>query len=199
MNTSRPQKLRTPRQAAWCYSARWREIARRHCLQMNAERASKPKCGARARTTGEQCRQVAMANGRCRFHGGATPKGRDWHRPQWPNGKRPDAIAKAMAKAKDLERAAKQRERKVAAMSPAVRREHDAWKRSHKPGTPGERARARIDRQHAVEVRERLAKPAAPPSAERVEIERHLAELRREAKLIEARIRAEEDGLGVFG
>ena len=32
-------------------------------------------CGAKARTNGKQpCRQPAMANGRCRLHGGLTPK-----------------------------------------------------------------------------------------------------------------------------
>lgn len=32
-------------------------------------------CGAKARTNGYQpCRQPAMENGRCRFHGGLVPK-----------------------------------------------------------------------------------------------------------------------------
>lgn len=32
-------------------------------------------CGAKARTNNHQpCRQSAMANGRCRLHGGLTPK-----------------------------------------------------------------------------------------------------------------------------
>ncbi len=29
-------------------------------------------CGAHARTTGEPCRGAAMANGRCRMHGGRS-------------------------------------------------------------------------------------------------------------------------------
>jgi hypothetical protein len=29
-----------------------------------------PRCGARARTTGNPCRSPAMKNGRCRMHGG---------------------------------------------------------------------------------------------------------------------------------
>lgn len=32
-----------------------------------------PKCGAHARTTGKPCRSPAMANGRCRMHGGKSP------------------------------------------------------------------------------------------------------------------------------
>ena len=33
-----------------------------------------PKCGAKSKRTGKPCPQPAMANGRCRFHGGKTPK-----------------------------------------------------------------------------------------------------------------------------
>ncbi|MGF1629176.1 MAG: HGGxSTG domain-containing protein [Kiloniellaceae bacterium] len=40
-----------------------------------------PRCGAKARTrSGEPCRSPAMANGRCRMHGGKStgaPKGRE--------------------------------------------------------------------------------------------------------------------------
>lgn len=31
-----------------------------------------PRCGAYARTTGEPCKSPAMANGRCRMHGGKS-------------------------------------------------------------------------------------------------------------------------------
>jgi hypothetical protein len=34
-----------------------------------------PRCGAHARTTGEPCKAPAMANGRCRMHGGMSPGG----------------------------------------------------------------------------------------------------------------------------
>lgn len=37
-----------------------------------------PRCGAYSRRTGKPCRQPAMANGRCRMHGGKStgaPKG----------------------------------------------------------------------------------------------------------------------------
>jgi hypothetical protein len=32
-----------------------------------------PRCGAHCRTTGQPCRNAAMANGRCRMHGGKSP------------------------------------------------------------------------------------------------------------------------------
>ncbi len=31
------------------------------------------KCGAYARSTGEPCKQYALANSRCHYHGGKTP------------------------------------------------------------------------------------------------------------------------------
>jgi hypothetical protein len=31
------------------------------------------KCGAYARSSGESCKQYALANGRCHYHGGKTP------------------------------------------------------------------------------------------------------------------------------
>jgi hypothetical protein len=34
-----------------------------------------PRCEAKTRTTGLSCKNPAMANGRCRLHGGATPNG----------------------------------------------------------------------------------------------------------------------------
>jgi len=34
-----------------------------------------PRCGAYARTTGRPCKKIAMANGRCRNHGGKSLKG----------------------------------------------------------------------------------------------------------------------------
>lgn len=35
--------------------------------------AAHPRCGAHARTTGQPCRCPAMANGRCKLHGGKNP------------------------------------------------------------------------------------------------------------------------------
>ena len=41
--------------------------------EARAALALHPRCGAYARTTGRPCRAPAMANGRCRMHGGASP------------------------------------------------------------------------------------------------------------------------------
>jgi hypothetical protein len=43
-------------------------------------------CGAKKRKSGEPCRAAAMANGRCRVHGGTSLKG--VASPSFKNGKR---------------------------------------------------------------------------------------------------------------
>jgi hypothetical protein len=66
----------------------------RFLLQIGAEtqfgKAAHVQCGAKCKRSGLPCVQPAMKNGRCRLHGGKTPKGterdafpkckRDWQR-----------------------------------------------------------------------------------------------------------------------
>jgi len=40
--------------------------------EARAALATHPRCGAHCRTTGLPCRNPAMANGRCRMHGGLS-------------------------------------------------------------------------------------------------------------------------------
>ena len=40
--------------------------------EARAALALHPRCGAHCRTTGNPCRAPAMANGRCRMHGGKS-------------------------------------------------------------------------------------------------------------------------------
>lgn len=40
--------------------------------EARAALAKHPHCGAHCRTTGEPCKAPAMANGRCRMHGGKS-------------------------------------------------------------------------------------------------------------------------------
>ena len=50
---------------------RKREHTRRQQYQA-AKRKRAAKCGAFARSTGEPCKRKALANGRCRLHGGLS-------------------------------------------------------------------------------------------------------------------------------
>jgi hypothetical protein len=48
-----------------------------------------PRCGAYCRTTGKPCENPAMANGRCRMHGGKSPGApRGQRHPKFKHGRR---------------------------------------------------------------------------------------------------------------
>ncbi|WP_419187166.1 HGGxSTG domain-containing protein [Solidesulfovibrio carbinoliphilus] len=44
------------------------------------------QCSARSKRTGEPCRQPAMANGKCRFHGGKSTGAPRGNRNAWKHG-----------------------------------------------------------------------------------------------------------------
>lgn len=147
---------------------------------IHANRHLVPKCRAKAKTTGEQCRQFPMENGLCYYHGGRTPKGKDWHRPQWPKKSSPDAERKMVAHLRDLERREKQRLKRLARMTAEERASYDKWHRDRPLGTPGHRAAQRLARQQNAEMRARLAKAPAerPADPELAAIQDRIAELR---------------------
>ena len=120
-------------------------------------RPRQQRCGAHAKGTGEPCRQIAMANGRCAYHGGRTPRGDDWHKPKWPNGDAPDFEKKLARKLQDRQRAEKQRQKRVAAMTPEDRERYEQWHQTHRSGSAAERARLRQERKRNAETRKRVA------------------------------------------
>lgn len=134
----------------------------------HATRHLRPACGAARKRDGQPCEQVPLGNGRCRFHGGRTPSAERWHRTQWPDGGSANVEQKLARKLANVDRAAKQRAARLAAMTPDERAAHDAWHRARKPGAPAERAQRRRDRAEAAQARERMSAPATarPPSAE---------------------------------
>jgi hypothetical protein len=179
----------------WQRSAQWRTISREAIRNWNAQRVTMPKCGARRKRDGEPCQNLAMANGRCRFHGGRTGKGDQWHRPRWPNGKRHDAEDKLKRKLADLERAEKKRRKRLAGMSPEERAAYEHWKKTHKPGPPSAREAARQRRQQDDALRASLAVPTTQPvNPEVARLDREIALLRAEADQMQR-----EQQLGVFG
>lgn len=125
-------------------------------------RPAMPKCGALARTTGEPCQQLPLENGRCRLHGGLTPKGKDWHRL-----KSTGDPAKDARKLRDHERRLRERALRLEKMTPEERAAYDRWLETHCPTSPADRARRREERRRDREARELLAKLAVePPSGE---------------------------------
>lgn len=173
---------RTNQLDAWRRSAQFRAIALAACDKMNAEHASRPRCGAKKRD-GDPCRGNAMANGRCYRHGGKTgsdkrPGSGGWHQTVWPKATGPNAGKKLARKVRDRTRKLKQQAARVAAMTPEQLAAYREWQRSHKPGTAGSRARDKAERNQAASVREVMARPQRPPSPEEVEIQTRIEELR---------------------
>lgn len=153
---------------------------RRH----NARRHVLPICGAKRKRDGLPCENTPMENGRCYLHGGRTPKGDQWHRPQWPNGKAPDAMKKMRRKLKDLERRKKERQARIDKMSPEEWERYDRWHRSHQPGSAAERARRRRERKAAEEFRQVAEAPLPPLSPEAQRLQDRIDQLELELKMI---------------
>ncbi|MCO5139948.1 MULTISPECIES: hypothetical protein [unclassified Shinella] len=167
---------RTPRPSAAVIAIGTRALAR-----YNAISASLPKCGARAKTTGEPCRQIAMANGRCYCHGGKTPSENEWHRTQWPKRSAPDAEQKLGRKLKAAEKASKKRARRLAEMTSEERQRHEEWHRTHRPGPSSARAAARDRRQRAREAAASFSQGVQrTPDPEIERIQRQIDELERQ-------------------
>lgn len=97
----------------------------------------------------------ALENGRCRLHGGLTPRGSEWHRVQYPKAGAPSH--KANKKLLEVERRRKRQARLVAAMSPECRAKHEARSRALQPRTLTERENKRWAREAA-----KLLSKAAP-------------------------------------
>jgi hypothetical protein len=109
------------------------------------------------RKNGEPCRNLALSgSSKCRLHGGATPRGDDWHTRQWPNGRAPDWERKLAAKLKRADRNRRAKERRLKAMTPEQRAAHEKWHRDRKPGPAADRARRRAERKAAAEIRASL-------------------------------------------
>ncbi|SFK79509.1 HGGxSTG domain-containing protein [Methylocapsa palsarum] len=143
-----------PRKAKRLYtfhrSPAWRKRCSDLMKRINAERlAAGPagRCGARRKRDGEPCQQLVLfSNGRCKFHGGKTPKGKNWHKLQLPPsdaGADADALARKerMIFQRQKKRAAA-RAAKLAAMTPEQRAAYDNQfaKRVTTPGPVAHRA-----------------------------------------------------------
>lgn len=169
--------------------AAWREIGRRAITNFHRYgRAAYPKCSAMSKTTGERCRQLALENGKCHYHGGRTPRGDQWHKVQLPT--KPGGIEKLDAKLRDAERRKRRRAARLAKMSEEERARHEAWQRAHKPGSVSDREAARRDREAARMFAETGALPSRQPSPEETALADEIARLRARLAEIDARLEA---------
>lgn len=131
------------RSGGWRGSAAQIAIGRAALRAWNAQRHLAPKCTAMSKTTGMQCRQAAMTNGKCHYHGGKTPRGDQFHVTQWPNKNAPNAMEKLSRKLTAKQKEGEARQRRLRLMPAEERRRHDQWHKTHKPGSAKARAAAR--------------------------------------------------------
>lgn len=132
-----------------------------------AVRARAPKCGAKSRQTGEPCRQPLKEEGkRCRYHGGATPMGREWHRRQLP--KKGTTERTFTGKLRALERRDREAEKRRASMTEEERKAHEKRRVPKRPGTPGQRAGEAWKRRMTQEAADLLQNREKAPSAVRL-------------------------------
>lgn len=174
-------------QVAWLNSPEFKARRLDGLRKANELWKRRPRCGATAKHTGQPCQKPALANGKCRYHGGATPKGKDWHKAQLAN---PGAsIEKVSKKLAELERRRKRIARRVAAMPADERARYEAWQASHRPGGPSERQYARQN----WDMRARLMqeRPPATTTPEMQELEAEIAAVK--TLLAGLRARQEED------
>jgi hypothetical protein len=160
---------------------------RRGIAKSLAVRVAMPKCGAKRRTDGMSCTQPVSVEGkRCQYHGGATPRGPDWHKrkPIDPNASPKKQEGKRLAlRLRDKERAAR-----LAAMTPEEREAHERRRKAAQPGRAADRARAKADRDARALLedlrRKREAEPAdgAALLTEIERLERAARELRQDGE-----------------
>ncbi|MBM7851486.1 hypothetical protein JOD31_001711 [Methylopila capsulata] len=151
-----------------------------------------------------------MENGKCRLHGGVTPRGQGWHRMTAPRPGASDADERYRRKDRDVARRAKKRRRALEAMTPEQRQAAEAWQRAHQPGDFQKRAAARQRRKDDADGRallDEIDRRREPPlSPEAAEIAAAIAALRaeRDQLLAQAAASAEDHDFnnytdGVFG
>lgn len=184
----KPRRNRRPglskRQRARLTSAEFGAVRLAGSQKARAERRHAPKCGATKKSGDRQpCQNLALENGRCRLHGGATPKGVKWHQVQMPGRGAP--IAKLEKKLREIERRRQKQAVRVAAMTPEQRVRYDAWHRAHRPGS----AAKREDRLRALEARASFSAqpPARPPDPEMDKLAAAIAELKARKARLQAR------------
>lgn len=186
------------RPSTWQSSAQWRAISSAAISAWNANRWRLPKCGAARKYDGRPCEQLALENGRCRFHGGRTSKGAGWHKHRLPDGDAANWESKLARKFAQIERDKRRRAQRVAKLTPDERQRYDVWLKTHEPGPAAERARRRADRTAAAKIRESLARAETRPvSAELAALQAEAAEL--EAARDEYLKKIDEEQKGVFG
>lgn len=135
-----------------------------------------------------------MANGRCYWHGGATPRENGFHRMSMPA-----TVEKLDAKLHRSERKNKRRLAWLASMTPERRAKYDAWVKTHQPGAAAPRAAERERRRQNAEARALLAQGGSPLPTEPTAPQAAIAAAKARLAVLEAKIAQPGDDEGIFG
>lgn len=145
---------RSPAQIAHLNSVSFQEARKTGLVRALEVRQNGPKCGAKKRSGSGTCKQPVTESGkRCRYHGGATPKGNEWHRRQWPT--KGTSESRLKVKLKSLELRDREAEARRAEMTPEQREAHEDRRRAMRPASLTERAA----RKQAREAQRFIQKP----------------------------------------
>lgn len=165
MSTSEvPRTKKKGASTAWSRSPRFKAIALAALVRAREIKARMPKCGAKAKSTGERCRHAARENGKCLWHGGATPKGDQWHRLQLPAADTKREWTKFKVKQIRQAKSAKHREALIHELSPSEVARVRKWAKDHRPGSKASRAARKAEESTNAELRDLLSRPYPPAS-----------------------------------
>lgn len=169
----------------------FQEIGRISLRLINSRRCHLTRCNAMAKSTGMQCKQPAMANGKCRFHGGKTPKADEWHVIQADVSGHKTSMARFDRKLERAEKARKARRLRLLRATEIEREQYEKWLWARPAGSVAKRAarraETRMNRRIAEERRELtlgLREETADPEIRAIEI--RLAELKAQVALRKA-------------
>jgi hypothetical protein len=153
--------------------------AARRALALARARDAAPRCGALARSTGQPCRKIPIkGRTRCANHGGLTPRGAEWGRPQIAN--KTKSVRKMERKLADLERRSRA-EAKRRGLSVSE------YRLTHERGLalPRSRKEREAVKRNSAAIAALLSKPDPPPSPELAALNVLLDEARKLAEALE--------------
>lgn len=170
-------KRMTPSRAA--FAARAAEHGRKAGPANLRALWQRPKCAAIARTTGVRCGNPGMGNGKCRLHGGLSPKGKNWGRIRPPEADTPHEKRKYLRRLENAERRRQRQEAVRATLPVDERARREKRSTDFISGSKPERAAVKADKASRAWARELFSKPQenAPKTAERQALEKLLERL----------------------
>lgn len=160
-------KRMTPSRAA--FAARASEYGRRNGPKILAAYWQRPKCSATAKHTGLQCGLPGLANGKCQFHGGRSPSGKNWGKIRPPEADTTREKRKYLRRLENAERRRQRQEAVRATLPDEERARREKRSDNFVPGTKADRAAAKADRAARAWARDLFGRPreTAPKTAER--------------------------------